>query len=99
MDLNGVRDTDGATASFFRLDVTTGAATDVAAPTVTAISPPDGSADVGVNAGVVVRFSEPVNPLSVTSAAIALQGPSGPVPTSFSFGDGNRTVYATPTEP
>ena len=40
LQLSGIRDTDGATASTYNLDITTGAAADTTAPTVTAISPP-----------------------------------------------------------
>ena len=100
LDINGVRDTDAAVAGFYRLDITTGTTSDTTAPLVTAISPPDGATNVGINAGVVVRFGEAVNPLTVNAATIAVSGPGGAtVPCTIAFSSSNRTVTITPHTP
>lgn len=51
---------------------TTAAATDTEAPTVTATNPADTAMDVCINKAINFTFSEPMDPLSVTSATFTL---------------------------
>jgi hypothetical protein len=78
----------------------TGPGPDGTRPLVTAITPPDGATDVGVNASLTVRFDESINPLSVSGATIFVSGPRGTsVPCTISFGDQNRLVTIVPHDP
>jgi hypothetical protein len=74
----------------------TGTATDTIAPSVTAVTPPQASTGVGDNARIVIRFNEPVNPLTVNAATVAIASELGPIDTSVSLGNGNRDAYLTP---
>src|SRR5207247_4180090 len=57
---------------------------DTVAPTVVAVSTPNGSTGVPVNAPVVVRLSEPVGMASVGSNAIGLSRGEAAVPGGIS---------------
>jgi hypothetical protein len=76
----------------------TGADRDATAPSVRAITPPAGSTNVGDNARIVVRFSEPLNPLTVNASTIAVTGAAA-IAGSFSFANQNRDVYFEPYAP
>lgn len=78
----------------------TGAGADTISPTVTSVSPPNGSKNVGDNAVVRVMFSKPVNPLTVNGTTIQLSGGgTTAVPDSISFGSNNQTVQLVPHAP
>ncbi|MFQ5810654.1 MAG: HD domain-containing protein, partial [Armatimonadota bacterium] len=47
------------------------------APEVRVVSPPDGGAEVGINAVIRVRLSEALNPLTVREAAVRVNDGSG----------------------
>src|SRR6185503_11297778 len=85
-------DLAGNAVSFVLGGFTTANATDVEAPVVTAVTPADGATEIGPNAAVVLTFSEPLNPATVTGSTIALFSGADYLggPTSLS-GD-NRTV-------
>jgi hypothetical protein len=69
-------------------------------PTVTAIGPPSGTQNVGVNATVYVQFSAPINPLSVSGTSIAITSSSETeVPASYSFNSTNTIVGIQPLMP
>src|SRR6185503_13998543 len=55
---------------------TTGTVEDAEAPAVVAISPPDGARGVPINARVVLRFDELIDPLSVSETTIVLVPPA-----------------------
>jgi hypothetical protein len=76
----------------------TGTAADTAAPAIRSVTPPAGAVNVGDNARIVVRFSEPVNPLTVNGGTLAI-GAAGPVPASVTFGNQNLDVYLEPYLP
>jgi hypothetical protein len=98
--ITNVRGADGGTANNSFTSFTTGTTSDMTAPGVAAISPPDGAIAVGVNAGVTVRFDEAINPVSVDGTTVALEGPAGTlVPCTISFADNNATVDVTPHTP
>src|SRR5439155_8980365 len=67
----GIRDDTGTALpnnfTFYR-DV--GSVPDTNAPVVVTVSPSDGATGIGVNASLRVRFSEPVNPLTVDETTI-----------------------------
>ena len=65
-----------------------------AAPAIVAIVPANGAIDVGLDANIVVTFSEPVN---FTAAAFALACPGG-TPVAFTVaGSGTATATIDPT--
>jgi hypothetical protein len=74
----------------------TGAAADTIAPSVTAVTPPHGSIDVGDNATIVIRFNEPINPMTINGSTIAVACPLGAIETSIALANGNRDVYLRP---
>jgi YD repeat-containing protein len=79
---------------------TTGAGPDTTKPTVLSVSPPSGSTNVGDNAQVVVLFSKPINPLTVSASSIQLTGGGiTEVPDSISFSNSNQTVQLVPHTP
>jgi hypothetical protein len=90
---NGVAQANGGYWYFY-----TGTTRDTTAPTVLAVTPPAGSTGVGDNARIVVRFSEPVNPLTVNGTTIAVTGTSA-VAASMSFANQNRDVFLEPYVP
>jgi large repetitive protein len=87
-----LRDLDGnimdASTGFF---FTTAATSDTQAPHVTRMSPPNGAADVGINAQVHARFDEQMNPFS-----IVLDPNSGG---TLFWTDSNRDLRIVWTEP
>ena len=85
----------GAFASFV-----TGTALDAVGPTVEAVTPLNGSSNVGINALVRVRFSEPINPITVTGTTIQVRaGAFVAVPTTISFDPTNTEVTITSVQP
>jgi len=98
---SGVRDLQGTPAPFEDLlNFTTGTASDGVAPTVLGVAPPDGATGVGVNALIVVTFSEAVNPLTVSGSTIRVTGGGFTVvPASVSFTGSNTQVTVTPVQP
>ena len=74
-----ITDLTGLDTGFFFSSFTTALGSDNTGPTVVAINPPDGSSDVPVNAHVVVKLNEPINPLTVTNTAVTLTQNGAPV--------------------
>ncbi len=99
--VTGVQDEQGQpVTSQFLFAFSTGTATDTTAPTVTAVTPPAGSVDLGTNARIRVRFSEPINPLTVSGATVAVTAPGFvAVPASLSFNPTDSEVTVTPVQP
>ncbi len=78
--LTGVTDLKGtAVGSGTYSEFTTGAGTQTTAPTVVAVTPPNGSTGAPVNAAVQVQVSAPVSVVSVGSNAVTLTAGSTPV--------------------
>jgi hypothetical protein len=65
-------------------------------PRLIEVDPADGDAGVLRDGAVVLRFSQPLDPRSVTSAAIRLLDAAGPVPTSLSVSPDRRLVVCAP---
>jgi hypothetical protein len=72
---------------------------DVVPPSVQSISPAAGAIEVDTAASVVVTFSEPVARASVTATSLSLNGNGGAVTATVAFGNGDRTVTLTPSQP
>lgn len=95
---NGLPDTNDAPGTV--LSFTTGAGADTLNPAVLQVSPPNGSVNVGDNANILVLFSKPVNPLTVTASTIQLTGGgTTAVPDSISFTNNNQNVLLLPHAP
>jgi hypothetical protein len=68
--------------------------------TVTGVTPANNARGVSPAAAVVLTFSSPVDPLTVTAQNIRLAGRwSGPVPGQLSVGGGGTTVTFAPQRP
>ena len=75
---------------------TTGANPDTAQPRVSAVTPPGGSQNIGVNAPVYLRFTKAIDQISANTTNIVLTANGNPVtPVSISFPD-SQTVLLTP---
>ena len=62
--------------------------------------PPDGSTAIGVNVSIRVRFSEPIDPLTVNATSIQVTGGNSTVvPSSISFDSSNQNVSVVPQAP
>ena len=69
----GAKDTAGnQLAGTFTSAFTSGLTIDLVGPTVTGFNPVSGSTGVGLNAPLIVKFSKPINPLSLTASQFAL---------------------------
>ena len=70
LDLGEITDSDGDTNTLLyssKFTTAYGAVEDDRQPMVLAMSPPDGSTDVGFNVTYSLRFDEPMNPLSLST--------------------------------
>ena len=103
--MNGVLDLDGQTGNtnpnpniiIVQITFSTSTVADNVASSTIQTSPPDGAADVGLNALLRLRFGgDVISPLSATGQTLLLSdGVSGDiVPCSISFTDGNREADA-----
>jgi hypothetical protein len=61
-----------------------------------ASSPEDGAQNVPLNALVSVRFSRPVQMVSISNATLSLQGPNGPVAGTVVAAEGGMLAFITP---
>ncbi|RKG77849.1 hypothetical protein D7W79_14370 [Corallococcus exercitus] len=73
---------------------------DRTAPTVASFLPARDAATVGVHEAIQVTFSEPMNPLSVTEAAVGLKtGVGEAIPKSVALAADGRTLTMKPVNP
>ena len=95
-----VTNTNGVTVQAYAFNFTAGTAVDTAAPTVSSVAPPDTSTNIGTNAGVSVKFSKAINPVSVTGSSIQLSGGAmTEVPSSISFSTDYTRTLIVPQAP
>ncbi|HXS17396.1 MAG TPA: Ig-like domain-containing protein, partial [Polyangiaceae bacterium] len=74
----GAKDVAGnAMVSAVDWSFTTGAGPDITAPTVSSTSPAGSTTGVAINTLITASFSEPMNPLTITSATFELACPAG----------------------
>ena len=91
-DTGSVQGSIGA-ASVLPLDVRLS----VNPPTVVSMTPADQAVNVPLSSPIVVTFSEPLNPASVTASSVVLAGPDGaPVSATLSLSTGNTVVTLRP---
>jgi len=97
----GIKDLQGMSPTFTNtFFFTTGTETDNTNPQVVSVSPPNGALNVGVNAQIHVRFDEPINPLTVSGATIAVNAPGHmAMPSNISFTNNDREVLIVPQSP
>ncbi len=87
-------------ASSYYSYFTTGTTSNSTAPTVLAVGPPNGATGVGVNASIVVTFSGPIDPISVTGSTIQITGGGQTVvPSTISFNTTFTMATITPEAP
>ena len=72
-------------------------AVDSAAPTVTATTPASGATNVAVGSNVVARFSEPVDPATVTAGFVLLDGAAAPVAATVTYDAATLTATLDPS--
>jgi YD repeat-containing protein len=97
---NAVTNTSGVPVQAYSFNFTAGTAVDNTAPTISSITPPDTSNNIGTNAGVSVNFNKAVNPVSVTGSSIQVSGGSvTEVPSSISFSSDFTRTMITPQAP
>jgi YD repeat-containing protein len=95
----GIQGTNGLALAATGASFTTGAGPDTVAPAIMWVSPA-ASVNVGDNAQVLVVFSKPVNPLTVSATTVTLTGGgTTAVPDSISFSNSNQTVVLVPHAP
>ncbi|QYZ65331.1 MAG: hypothetical protein OI74_04575 [Gammaproteobacteria bacterium (ex Lamellibrachia satsuma)] len=70
---------------------------DVVGPEVIEVTPADGASEVDLAATVVVRFSEAIDPASVTAASLTLVN-GGMEPVDFTFSADNTLVTLVPSD-
>jgi uncharacterized protein (TIGR03437 family) len=76
----GAQDLSGnALAGNYAWSFTTGSSTDTTPPTVTSTVPVNGASGVTIGSEITAAFSEPMNPLTVTTATFTLQQGATPV--------------------
>jgi hypothetical protein len=97
----GITDLTGQNFGFlglfdFNFSFTTGLTPVTTGPQVVAANPQNGDTGVAVNAHVVVALSEPVEPLSVGSSAIALAAGGASVPGSIALSSDRTKLTFTP---
>jgi YD repeat-containing protein len=97
----GIIGEDGFSLPFtFQTSFTTGAGADTIPPQVTSVTPPDGSAGIGVNASIRLHFSEPIDPLTLTGATVRISAVGvTEIPGSISFSNNNQDVLIVPQAP
>ncbi len=95
----GVKDLAGnALARPYVWTFTTGPAPDTNAPTVISVHPADGATGVPINTLVTAFFSEPMNPLTITTSTIRLACPAGtPVVGTVGYAVNGRVATFDPT--
>jgi methionine-rich copper-binding protein CopC len=96
--LAGVRDVQGTSATNTPiLYFVTGPTADTTVPTVRTVTPPGDATGIGLNAPVRLRFSEAINPRTVTAASVALSDGTTTLPLlTRSFSENDTLVEVVP---
>jgi hypothetical protein len=102
ISIAGVRDTgNNVMAAPFTSSFSTGSRSDLISPTVTGSNPVYNDYGVGVNALVRMTFSEPIDPLSVTTETFIIYNPAGgaALAATLAIAADRRSVTLTPSAP
>lgn len=96
-DINGNKLTgnQGSVTTDYVWSFTTGSTVDVLAPTVIGTDPSNGSGDVALNKTVNATFSEPLAPLTLTTATFTLKQASTPISGTVSYMGTTATFVPT----
>ncbi len=95
-----VTNIDGVPVQPYQFNFTAGTGTDLVAPTILTVAPPNAATNIGTNAAVSVDFNKAVNPVSVTGSSIQLSGGSvTEVPSSISFTTDYARTMIVPQAP
>ncbi|HVU89697.1 MAG TPA: Ig-like domain-containing protein [Pirellulales bacterium] len=98
---SGVKDLAGnavATNIFSSFTTVAGAPADTTPPTVVAVTPVGASTGVAVNTPVTVKFSEALNPGTITASTFQLRDSNNNlVATTIAYSSATNTVILTPT--
>jgi Ice-binding-like/Bacterial Ig-like domain len=97
----GVADTFGNTlATNFVWAFTTSTSCAALPPTVTFVTPPDGTVEVCPNTALVsATFSKSMNPTTITTSTFTLTDPGGTVAGAVAYNASSNTATFTPTTP
>jgi hypothetical protein len=95
---NGVTNAQGVAVPYTDLYFSAGSSNDTVAPTVTSVTPPNGSSNIGTNAAIKVIFSKAIDPITVTGISVSGSGTTL-VPSSVSFSPDYTTVSIVPITP
>jgi RHS repeat-associated protein len=95
---------DAATARFESLDSATAASLigknyATVVPAVALSTPQSNAVGVSANARVILRFSEPLRPETVTDETVTLLGPGGAIAASVVSAEGGLLAFVTPKQP
>jgi hypothetical protein len=91
-----VKDLAGNSCTGWSSSFTTVNVTDTTAPTITSVTPPNNSTNVGQNTQVVVTFSKSINPSTITSTSLTLFNGDTPYSNGITISPDNRTVTLNP---
>ncbi len=80
-------------------DITPPVVVDSTAPTVSAVTPSSNAVDVAVSAVITVTFSEPVNPVTVTTSTLSVTAGVGAAPIAGTVAATGSTATFTPSAP
>ena len=75
------------------------AGTDTTAPTVTSVTPPNGSTGLGLATPVVITFSKPLNPNTISGSTFSLLNGSATLSTSIQRSADNRVITLSASLP
>jgi hypothetical protein len=95
MEVNGLLDEAGNSAPDGFKYFTTASTADTTPPTVT-ITPANGATNIGLNAQIVLSFSESINASTITSSSLAVFSGDTAVSYNFTISADNRTIILTP---
>jgi len=98
MYIYGLKDEAGNAGYAGAGSFTTANTVDTTPPTVT-ISPANGTTNVGLNAQIVLTFSESINPATITPNTLALFNGDTPLSYNYTISPDNRTVVLNGTLP
>jgi hypothetical protein len=94
---SGIKDLAGNGLQCFSLFFTTASVASTTGPQVVGISPADQSAQIPINAQVLIQFDRPVNALTLDQ--VTLSGGSGTVAVTTQLSNANQTFILTPVQP
>ena len=92
----GLLDLSGNASNAFSSTFTTGTGTNTTVPLVTMVTPQNAATGIGLNAVVVLTFSESLNPATITTSNFGLLANGSALQFNISISADNRVVTLTP---